>query len=117
MCLPICFPVTIGSIGLRLSKRIIKKVQVQNSGNDRLDMKNKKDNFDTNVKFEKYELIVMGSDISFGLSGEFYYCTLNNKLEGLQCNFEEGTQEYNKLLNKCNELRTLTLEISHLISK
>ena len=80
-------------------------------------MKNKTDKFDTNVKLEKYELIVIGDDISFGLHGEFNYCTLNNKLEGLQCNFEEGTQEYNKLLNKCNELRTLTLEISHLISK
>ena len=80
-------------------------------------MKNKTDNFDTNVKLEKYELIVIGDDISFGLNGEFYYCTLNNKLEGLQCNFEEGTQEYTGLLNKCNELRTLTLEISNLISK
>lgn len=80
-------------------------------------MKNKNDNFDTNVKLEKYELIVIGNDISFGLNGEFHYCTLNNKLEGLQCNFEEGSQEYNKLLNKCNELRTLTLEISHLIGK
>ena len=80
-------------------------------------MKNKKDNFDTNVKLEKYELIVIGDDISFVLNGEFYYCTLNNKLEGLQCNFEEGTQEYNELLNKCNKLRTLTLEISRFISK
>lgn len=80
-------------------------------------MENKKDDFDTNVKLEKYELIVIGNDISFGLNGEFNYCTLNNKLEGLQCNFEEGTQEYNELLNKCNELRTLILEISHLISK
>ena len=80
-------------------------------------MKNKKDNFDTNIKMEKYELVVIGNDISFGLNGEFHYCTLNNKLEGLQCNFEEGSQEYNKLLNKCNELRTLTLEISHLIGK
>ena len=80
-------------------------------------MKNKTAIFDTNVKLEKYELIVIGNDISFGLNGEFHYCTLNNKLEGLQCNFEEGSQEYNKLLNKCNELRTLTLEISHLIGK
>ena len=80
-------------------------------------MENKTDKFDTNVKFENYELILMGDDISFGLNGEFYYCTLNNKLEGLQCNFEEGTKEYNELLNKCKELRTLTLEISHLISK
>ena len=80
-------------------------------------MKDKKDKFDTNVKMEKYELIVINGDISFGLNGEFYYCTLNNKLEGLQCNFEEGTQEYNELLSKCNKLRTLTLEISHLISK
>ena len=102
---------------MRLSKRTIKKIQVQNNGSDIFDMKNKKDNFDTNVKLEKYELIVMGDDISFGLNGEFYYCTLNNKLEGLQCDFEEGAQEYNELLSKCNELRTLTLEISHLISK
>lgn len=80
-------------------------------------MENKKDDFDTNVKLEKYELIVIGNDISFGLNGEFNYCTLNNKLEGLQCNFEEGTQEYNELLNKCNELRTLILEISRFISK
>ena len=80
-------------------------------------MKNKTAIFDTNVKLEKYELIVIGNDISFGLNGEFHYCTLNNKLEGLQCNFEEGTQEYNELLGKCNELRTLTLEISHLIGK
>ena len=80
-------------------------------------MKNKTAIFDTNVKLEKYELIVIGNDISFGLNGEFHYCTLNNKLEGLQCNFDEGSQEYNKLLNKCNELRTLTLEISHLIGK
>lgn len=80
-------------------------------------MKNEKDNFDTNVKLEKYELIVIGNDISFGLNGEFHYCTLNNKLEGMQCNFEEGAQEYNELLSKCNKLRTLTLEISHLIGK
>lgn len=73
--------------------------------------------FDTNVKLEKYELILMGDDISFGLDGEFLYCTLNNKLEGLQCNFEEGTQEYDELLNKCKELRALTLEISRFISK
>ena len=80
-------------------------------------MKNKNDKFDTNVKLDKYELIVIGGDISFGLNGEFYYCTLNNKLEGLQCNFKEGTQEYDELLDKCNELRKLTLEISHLIGK
>ena len=80
-------------------------------------MKNKTDKFDTNIKLEKYELIVIGGDISFGLNGEFNYCTLNNKLEGLQCNFEEGTQEYDELLNKCKELRALTLEISRFISK
>ena len=80
-------------------------------------MKNKTDKFDANIKLEKYELIVIGGDISFGLDGEFHYCTLNNKLEGLQCNFEEGTQEYDELLNKCKELGALTLEISRFISK
>ena len=80
-------------------------------------MKNKTDKFNSNAKMERYELIVIGDDISFGLYEEFHYCTLNNKLEGLQCNFEEGTQEYNELLNKCNELRTITLEISRFISK
>jgi len=39
---------------------------------------------------------------------DFRYCLLDYRspesLEGMQCNFEEGTKEYDKLLSDCREI-------------
>lgn len=51
-----------------------------------------------------YEVVVWNEgDVTFHLPQEMIYTTLGARC-GLQCNFEEGSDEFNLLLAACNEV-------------
>lgn len=69
------------------------------------------------MKINKYEVALINGDISI-IGDKFNYATLNyGRMVGLQCNYNEGTLEYNELLEKLNKIYDLFIEVDKLINK
>ena len=69
------------------------------------------------MKIDKYEVALIDGDISI-LSDKFNYATLNyGRMVGLQCNYNEGTPEYNELLENLDKIYDLFIEVDKLINK
>ena len=69
------------------------------------------------MKIDKYEVALIDGDISI-LGDKFNYATLNyGRMVGLQCNYNECTPEYNKLLEKLDSIYALFISIDKLINE
>lgn len=69
------------------------------------------------MKIDKYEVALIDGDISI-LSDKFNYATLNyGRMYGLQCNYNEGTPEYNELLERLDKIYDLFIDVDKLINK
>lgn len=67
------------------------------------------------MKIDNYEVTLIDGDISI-MGDEFHYATLNNgKIVGLQCNYNEGTPEYDGLLEKLYKIYDLFIEVDKTI--
>ena len=63
---------------------------------------------DFNVRVWGTDVFIHGKDVSYW-GGE--------KGVGLQCNFEEGTKEYNDIWWMCEEIRTRFIKLNELTNK
>lgn len=70
-----------------------------------------------NMPMESFDITVLGEDISL-VSERLNYATLDNgRMEGLQSNFPEDSEEARIIRDNCDKVRLALIEISKVINK
>jgi hypothetical protein len=66
----------------------------------------------------KFDVFMIGDDVTIHGRDKvgLFYSTMSNN-HGLQCDFREGTPEYNKILKYCNEIAKNCSKIKRLCEK
>lgn len=66
----------------------------------------------------KFEVFMIGDDVTIHGRDKvgLFYSTMSNN-HGLQCDFREGTPEYNKMLGYCSEIAKNFSKIKRLCEK
>lgn len=66
----------------------------------------------------KFEIFMNGDDVTMhGRDNVGLFYSTMCKMNGLQCDFREGTPEYNKILKYCNEIAKNFSKIKRLCEK
>lgn len=68
------------------------------------------------IYHQVFEVSLFNDDISIDAYKQFQYSTMAN-YQGMQCNFNEGSEEYNEMLKLCENIHQNFIKLNSLLQK
>ena len=66
------------------------------------------------MDIDKYDITILGNDVTIHSERVFYATNCHKKLRGLQCDFMSDSDEYNKILSICENIHNELIILNRL---